>query len=84
MNKEKTSLEDQVKKIAEKVEKMDKRLRKLENAGESKSKETKTRKKEKKNDNSKTREKGEISTDHKYLKKTIKDAKKRYEKEHKL
>lgn len=84
MNKEKTSLEDQVKKISEKLKSMDKRLKKLENAGETKSKESNDRKKEKKNNNSKTRKKGEISTDHKYLKRTIKDAKKRYEKEHKL
>lgn len=85
MNKENSSLKDQVKRLKKKVEDIDRRLKKLENPGKKTSNSKKNDKKNNPNKkNSGNRKKGEISTDHKYLKRTIKDAKKRYEREHKL
>ncbi len=71
-------LENKIKKISNRVKKIERRLEKLEKGSRSRNP-TKSRNK-KKVDSSRDSEES-VSTDHSYLKKTIDDAKRRYNKE---
>lgn len=89
MNNEKglTTLRNQVRKLAERIKKIEKRLDKLEDSDVEKSKSRNSKKKSKSknnlfSDNSKS-SKTDDDLNHNYLKKTIDKARKRYEREHK-